>query len=73
MDRTFRTFDQIRDPETFLVDVTGAEQAVGQHLAEPATQIQDLLATLNGGGAGPTPEDIGGGGTPLPNSGNGAV
>jgi len=74
MDRTIRTFDQIRDPETFLVDVSGTPEEVGQHLANPMTQVQGLLASLAGNGAGPTPNDIGGaGGESLPNSGMGTV
>jgi hypothetical protein len=76
MDRTVRTFDQIRDPETFLLDAGTSAANVANHLADPMTQMQALLAGLRGGAEGATGDAggaIAGPGTPLPNSGAGSV
>lgn len=74
MDRTFRTFDQMRDPEAFVIDVSGAPDAVDAHLQNPLVQMQGLIGMFTGedGGAS-APTDLGMNGTPLPNSGTGIV
>jgi hypothetical protein len=73
MDRTFRTFDQMRDPEAFLIDVGNAPNAVDAHISNPGVQMQGLIQSLLGGGeqnGATAPTDMG---TPLPNSGTGSV
>lgn len=72
MDRTMRTFDQVRDPKTFLVDM-GKLEAGAQAGAMQAQQqqqmmlMQQVVGALSGGeeggeGGGEEPEEEGGGG-----------
>jgi hypothetical protein len=45
IDRTIRTFDQMRDPETFIIDV---EAVVGEALrGEPASAVNQLTQIMN--------------------------
>jgi hypothetical protein len=50
MDRTLRTFDQIRDPEAFLVDPSPIETAIAdaEQQAEAAAMAQALASAGNG-------------------------
>jgi len=44
MDRTIRTFEQVRDPSTFLVDATDSLDMAGQEAAMAAQQAQQQQA-----------------------------
>lgn len=79
MDRYLRTFDQFRDPQTFLLDADPAiqslQQAVqaGQQQQEAQAQQQAMMAQAEGGGGGAglngLAQLLGGGASPESNGG----
>ncbi|MEE9595061.1 MAG: hypothetical protein V3V92_06645, partial [Candidatus Hydrothermarchaeales archaeon] len=50
IDRTIRTFDQVRDPDTFLIDLDEAFRNVEQQ--QPQPEMGALLQMLGGGAQG---------------------
>lgn len=62
LDRTLRTFDQVRDPTTMLINLQAALEAADQ--AQPEDQLQELAAAIQGmgqqAGAGEAEEGMGG-------------
>lgn len=60
MDRTLRTFDQVRDPQTFLLEVDDVESAMGQQLAQLDPRVlQTLLAGVTPAASFPNPGGVG--------------
>lgn len=80
MDMVSRTFDLIaRDPSVALADLQPEYQMIEQQAQQGQSQIQQLLMSAmqqgqqKNGGGGPTPQDLPGPASPLPNSGAGAI